>query len=678
MRKLLLTITTLLCCLWVFSQEAPTLQCLQLRNQNTRLYISWSSSNDCSQFRKYYFYINNALVDSLSPSEGFTMCNYSSKVINNIPLSTSYSAYVIAVDNNDIHHTSNTLQTINITVTPSTDSSMAYISWESPSSSSLANNWGSTFAIYKKRDFEDDFPNTPFATVPNTQFTYTDTADVCYNYASYQVGITNNFSPSENCIFKTTIGTVLLVDRQAPPTPVLDSVSYTADNRVGLGFHAIDDNMFGYIIYYHNNGWETVDTIYNTTYWIDPNGGDRCYRIAVLDSCMNSSPMTEEEQCDMRIFLNGTDACHHSASLQWSTYANLHNDVQQYEVFISRDNGNSWLSGGTTTGHTLTVNNLELNTNYMAFVRVRNNGNTISASSNRINFSLASDASTDFTYIRSVSVIDNQYIEVNVHTSGDTLPFQSITLQRSDDGVVFSDIATQEYQNVSGYTFTDNSADFQNRLYYYRVHVINACNMPGGESNISHNILLTGEATSAQQNNLQWNNYDSWAGDIDHYTIFRKLETESVFGELPGALMPNNINIYYDDVADLYESGSKFEYYIKAQETINEYGFNDVSYSNRVVLLQSPTTYIPNAFSPLGPVNRVFMPINSFVSTENYSFTIYTRWGDKVFSTKDPYQGWDGYFDGHVGPMGVYMYRITYTLPDGEKYVKTGSVTLVH
>lgn len=664
-----------------FCQEAPTLQCLQLRNENTRLYVAWSNSADCNSFVKYYMYVNNVLTDSLSPTTGYTMCNYGSKVINNIPTAAQYSCYIKAIDESGNMHTSNTIQTISITVTPSTDSSLAYLSWESPSSSALSGNWGNTFAIYKKHAYDNDFDINPIATVPNTQYTYTDTADVCYNYNSYQVGIVNNYSDdgSTNCIFKTTIGTVMLVDRFMPMPPFLDSISYTADNRVGMGFHAPEEHMLGYIVYYYNNNlWIPIDTIYNTTYWIDPNGGDRCYRIAVLDSCNNSSPMTTEEQCDMKVFINGTDACHRTVNLSWNTYTNLFNEVMQYEVFLSSDEGQTWQSAGTTTSHSYTLTDLATNTEYLVFVRVTNNGSTITASSNRERFSLTADASADMTYIRSVSVIDNSFLGIQVYTSGDTLPFESITLQRSEDGINFSDLETQSYHNGADYSFEDHTADFNNKLYYYKTYVTNNCNMPGGLSNISHNILLTGEATTAQENFLQWNNYEGWSGDIDQYTIFRKLETEPTFSELPGALMPNTINNYYDDVSQLYESGAKFQYYIKAQEPVNEYGFNDVSYSNKIELMQSPNTYIPNAFSPLGPINRTFLPRNSFVSSDHYTFTIYSRWGDKVFSTHDPYTGWDGYFNGHVAPMGVYMYRITYTMPDGETCVKTGSVTLVY
>ena len=30
----------------------------------------------------------------------------------------------------------------------------------------------------------------------------------------------------------------------------------------------------------------------------------------------------------------------------------------------------------------------------------------------------------------------------------------------------------------------------------------------------------------------------------------------------------------------------------------------------------------------------------------NYEFEIFNRWGEKLFSTKNPKQGWNGYFKG--------------------------------
>ena len=91
---------------------------------------------------------------------------------------------------------------------------------------------------------------------------------------------------------------------------------------------------------------------------------------------------------------------------------------------------------------------------------------------------------------------NNHHIEVRVHTSGDTLEFQKITLQRSDDGIHFTPVGTKPHQtSVSAYQFKDSTADFHKNIYYYQTYITNSCGLEAGHSNIAHNILLTGKAS---------------------------------------------------------------------------------------------------------------------------------------------------------------------------------------
>jgi len=640
--------------------------------------MSWDNSNDCASFVSYNFYVNGTMVGSATPSTGYTMCNYGSTVLNNITPASTYSCYIEAVDANGGTYNSNVVQTISLIVTPNADSSLVTLEWEAPSNQMTGTTWGDTYFLYKMRDFEADFSPTPFATVPATaERRYVDTSDVCYNYMYYQVGITNNYSATHSCVFRTPISSVYVVDRYAPETPILDSVSYTENNEVQLGFHSEEPYMYGYIVYYLENGWEPLDTVYNSTTWIDPFGGERCYRIAVLDSCSNSSPMTELEQCDMQLYQGAIDACNHTAAFSWNTYANMTGGLNHFELFTSSDGGATWTSSLSTTNTSATLENLDINTEYLIFVRAFSNDTTITASSNRLTFILDGSETSDMSYIRSVSVIDNEYVQITVHTSGDTVTFHSITLQRSDDGITFQDLESQPY-NGAGYVFQDQDADFQHKTYFYRTYLINNCDIPAGYSNVAHNILLTGEATIAHESLLQWSNYGEWNGEVDYYDLYRKTESEPTYALIPENITPATLNTYYDDVNNLYESGSIFSYYVVAHETVNEYGFQDECISNQLELRQLPSIYIPNAFTPLQTINKVFMPVSSFVSAEGYSFNIWNRMGTLIFSTHNPYVGWDGYFDGKVAPMDVYLYKIYYTLPDGTVEQRKGSVMLVY
>ena len=671
-----------------FAWEPPKMQCIKLMNNNQRIKMAWSSNGDCIHFKTYYFYINNVLCDSLSgyssATQSYNLCDYGSQDINNIPVASEYFCYIVAVDSNNVSYYSDTIHSFSITVTPQAGNTMAYLSWESPASTFDA-SWGSTFDIYKKRGFEEDFPPEPFASVPNTQHGYTDTSDVCDESISYQVGISHFYmsgSFQTQCPFMTTIGTVdHMVDSTSPAPPVLDSVTVTANNQVMLGFHETDPYMSAFIIYYINpNGTIPLDTIYGQTFWIDPainpTYDTRLYRIATMDSCGNVSPMTNNQQQNMVLHLQGTDACHKTASLQWSAYTNLVNDIHHYEVMLSSNTGLSWTSVGTTTGTSYTIENLSFNQDYLVYVRVVNNGETVTASTNRVSFEIAADEAADFTYIRSVSVIDNEYVRIRVFTSGDTLPFVSLTLQRSEDGVNFEDFRTQNFlSGIANYTFYDSLADFTRKMYYYRAYVLNSCGAEVGHSEVAHNILLHGE-NNAQNNYLTWYGYDGWDGEVLHYYVLRKVESEELSNTV-NEVAPASTNSYSDDISSMYESGSKFLYYVEAEENMNSYGFNETSMSNHVQVIQPPTLYLPNAFRPLGSTNKVFKPVNSFVSNDSYRFSIFTRAGECIFITTNPQEGWDGRINGVLAPLNVYVWYLEYKEPDGTIMERTGTVTLV-
>lgn len=69
--------------------------------------------------------------------------------------------------------------------------------------------------------------------------------------------------------------------------------------------------------------------------------------------------------------------------------------------------------------------------------------------------------------------------------------------------------------------------------------------------------------------------------------------------------------------------------------------------------------YIPNAFTPnKNGVNEVFRP--SLINYMNYEMRIYSRWGELLFSTNDPEEGWDGTYEGVDVQQGTYMYVIKF------------------
>jgi gliding motility-associated-like protein len=85
---------------------------------------------------------------------------------------------------------------------------------------------------------------------------------------------------------------------------------------------------------------------------------------------------------------------------------------------------------------------------------------------------------------------------------------------------------------------------------------------------------------------------------------------------------------------------------------------------------------LPNAFSPGSNPNAEFKVLRRGDASLK-SFTIFNRWGAKVFETSDINQGWNGQFKNEPQPMGVYIYVVEGTTASGRKFTKQGNVTLI-
>ncbi len=110
----------------------------------------------------------------------------------------------------------------------------------------------------------------------------------------------------------------------------------------------------------------------------------------------------------------------------------------------------------------------------------------------------------------------------------------------------------------------------------------------------------------------------------------------------------------------------------------NQYGCTDTL--RDTIRVDDPfTLFIPSAFSPNGDgVNDKFTFKMSGIS--RMYMEIYNRWGEIVYSSANPYDGWDGSHQnrGEILPPGVYTYIFIGTIKDGGKeHVAKGHVTLL-
>ncbi|MCB0549792.1 MAG: gliding motility-associated C-terminal domain-containing protein [Phaeodactylibacter sp.] len=87
--------------------------------------------------------------------------------------------------------------------------------------------------------------------------------------------------------------------------------------------------------------------------------------------------------------------------------------------------------------------------------------------------------------------------------------------------------------------------------------------------------------------------------------------------------------------------------------------------------------FLPNAFTPNGDgLNETYGISNPYSVQELLSFDIIDRWGNKVFSTTDPFERWDGFYRGKAVNSGVMRYQLNF-ICEGEEQVLTGNVSIL-
>jgi gliding motility-associated-like protein len=92
-----------------------------------------------------------------------------------------------------------------------------------------------------------------------------------------------------------------------------------------------------------------------------------------------------------------------------------------------------------------------------------------------------------------------------------------------------------------------------------------------------------------------------------------------------------------------------------------------------------PGIYVPTGFTPnRDGKNDLFRP----TLTKEYTlqeFTLFNRWGEKIYTTSQKEAGWDGYFKGMIQETGAYIWILRATdTRNGEKYALKGTFVLIH
>ncbi len=124
---------------------------------------------------------------------------------------------------------------------------------------------------------------------------------------------------------------------------------------------------------------------------------------------------------------------------------------------------------------------------------------------------------------------------------------------------------------------------------------------------------------------------------------------------------------------------------------VDKEGFYSVNVTDYNCCKNSDEVYVkfanlsfPNAFKPSSSntENKSFKVIGDISALAGYSLRIFNRWGQMIFETDDPTQGWDGNNNGEPAPVGTYIYSTVFTSFESDiqpsvDFKHSGTATLI-
>lgn len=123
------------------------------------------------------------------------------------------------------------------------------------------------------------------------------------------------------------------------------------------------------------------------------------------------------------------------------------------------------------------------------------------------------------------------------------------------------------------------------------------------------------------------------------------------------------------------ESGT---YYVKLIAE-NEFGCQ-AEHAEIIEIVSQLRYFVPSTFTPNGDrINAVFHPVfASGLTVNTFHLSIFNRWGEEIFHSQDPNDGWDGTFNGDTVQEGTYLWKMEFvSSEDSGHKVVTGNVNVL-
>lgn len=543
------------------------------------------------------------------------------------------------------------------------------IFWEIPPNPCGAFN---NYNVYISSNPTGPFSLLSTVTDPNQNFYYHPNPSSTDRYYYFNVLF--------NCPSIPDLGISDTIDNRIPNvSPII--VATVNANFVNIEWQAsTSPEVIGYIIYRSTDiGTIPIDTVYSGTQYTDinadPNAKSENYFVLALDGC-NSTSIFDLAHQTIYLETTSNDICEQQVNLNWNAYQNWTNGIERQEVWASTNGGPSSIVAtleATDTSYTfLNTNDGE---NYCFFIRAIENGTAVVSNSNEscITTNVVQPMRNLILTNASVTGDNDVSLSWNWDTNADIVDVAILT---SMDNNNYTSIANEmpSFPLVASENYIDiNSLPDQGKI-YYKIQTTDECDSLV-QSNYASTIYTTGIALDNRMNRVNWTAFDIESASIIEYEVFAIIDG---IATSIGVVDPD-INFLDHAIDPLNNAAANTCYFVVASATIPLANGNTEminTRSNTSCVEQFATLFMPNAFSPRG-INQVFKPVVSLAESAIFEMHIFDRWGQKLFSTNNIDEGWDGKINGNEPKIGVYTYYVKLVQSNGTVIEKQGSVMLL-
>lgn len=473
------------------------------------------------------------------------------------------------------------------------------------------------------------------------------------------------------------------LDNQQPSVAILTGASVNG-NSIELEWIASPSpEVSAYIVFRSTSmGAIALDTIYGgVTNFADdtasPNEQSETYFILAIDECGNTSIFNDAHST---VFLEqSVISCEQKIVLNWNLYQGWTNGVGSQEVWANINGGGAFLQATISGSDTSYVfENASNSDNYCFYIKSIENGTDVEVLSNKICVVPDIIEPMRDLILRNVKVLPDNSVELiwDWNSIAEIQSFEILQSLESDPVSTFTILNSTPAPIPlgNGKTYIDVISEPSESKVFYKIQTTDDCDTVV-ESNYGSTIHLVGNPQPGFTNFLTWTSFDIENAELVDYAIYRIVNDVSTFVEL----VPAGTTFFSDEVDPSESSESNVCYFVvaKANLTLPNGSIESIeSSSNTTCVEQLASIVAPNAFAPQG-VNQIFRPLIIFGETVNYHFSVYNRWGELLFETKNIDEGWNGKYKGVIQPLGAYIFQVRITQVNGRVVEDSGVFTLL-